>query len=83
MDAWAAGKEAQQLAMITWIQEREQKWDAPYQDDKRWGVGITNIIAKTMKGVAPGQQRREREREMTARTDGGGIEASQHGDTTQ
>jgi hypothetical protein len=39
------------------------------------------MIAKTMKGVAQVQEEREREREMTARTDGGGLEASQHADT--
>jgi len=48
-----------------------------------WGAGITNMIAKTMKGVAQGQEEREREREVTARTDGGGPEASQHADMTR
>ena len=48
-----------------------------------WGAGIMNMIAKTMKGVAQGQEEREREREVTARTDGGGLEASQHADTIQ
>jgi len=69
--------------MMTWMEEREQKWDARYEDDKVWGVGITNMIAKTMKGVAQGKERREREREVTARTNGGGLEASQHADTTR
>jgi len=41
------------------------------------------MIGKTMKGVAQGQEVREREREMTVRTDGGGLEASQHADTTR
>jgi len=41
------------------------------------------MIAKTMKGVVQGQEGREREREMTARTDSGGLEASQHTDTTR
>jgi len=48
-----------------------------------WGAGITNMIAKTMTGVAQGQEEREREREVTARTDGGGLEAAQHADTTR
>jgi len=39
-----------------------------------------NMIANTMKGVPQGQEGREREREMTARTDGGGLEASHHAD---
>jgi len=40
--------------MMTWMQEREQKWDARHEDNKLWGAGITNMIAKTMKGVAQG-----------------------------
>jgi len=83
VEARAAREEAQWLAMMMWMQEREQKWEARYEDDKVWGAGITNIIAKTMKGVAEGQEEREREREVTARTDGGGLEASQHADTTR
>jgi hypothetical protein len=47
------------------------------------GAGITNIIAKIMKGVGPGQEAREKERDKTARMDGGGLEASQHADTPQ
>jgi len=41
------------------------------------------MIAKVMKGVAPGKEGREKEREMTARTDGGGLEASQYADMTR
>jgi hypothetical protein len=83
VEARAARLEAQRLAMPMWMQEREQKWDARYEDNKVWGAGITNMIAKTMKVVAQGLEEREREREMTARTDGGGLEASQHADTTR
>ena len=36
-----------------------------------------------MDGVAPGQEGRGKERDKTARMDGGGLEASQHTDTTQ
>jgi len=36
-----------------------------------------------MKRVAPGRAAREKERDKTARLDGGGLEASQHADTTQ
>jgi hypothetical protein len=57
---------------------REQKWYARYEVNKEWGAGITNMIGKTMKGVAQGQELKEREREVTARTDGEGLEASQH-----
>jgi hypothetical protein len=66
--------------MMMWMEEREQMWDARYEDDQVWGAGITNKIAKTMKGVAQGQQEREREREVTARMDSGGLEDSQHAD---
>jgi hypothetical protein len=83
VEARAACEEAQWLPMMTWMQEKDQKWDARYEDDKVWGAGIMNRIAKTMKGVAQGQEERERERDMTARTDSGGLEASQHVDTTQ
>ena len=41
------------------------------------------MIAKVMKGVAGDQEAREKERDRTARMDGGGLEASQHADTTQ
>jgi len=54
VEARAAREEAQRLAMMTWMQEREQKWDARYEDNKVWGAGITNMIVKTMKGVTQG-----------------------------
>jgi len=38
------------------------------------------MIAKTMHGVAQGHKWREKEREMTPRMDGVGLEASQHAD---
>jgi hypothetical protein len=41
------------------------------------------MIVKVLNGVAPGQEVREEERDKTARMDGGGLEASQHADTTQ
>jgi hypothetical protein len=44
--------------MMPWMQEREQKWDARYEDDKVWGAGITNMITKTMKAVPQGQEER-------------------------
>jgi len=85
LEARAAREEAQRQVMMTWMQDREQKWDARHEDDKLWGASITNMIAKTMKGVAQGQEGREREKErqMTARTDRGGLEALQHADTTR
>ena len=65
------------------MQEREQKWDARHEDDKLWGAGITNMIANVVKRVAPSQEAREKKRVKTAKMDGGGLEASQHADTTQ
>jgi hypothetical protein len=44
---------------------------------------ITNKIAKIIKVVAQGQVEIERERQLTARTDSGGLEASQRADTTR
>jgi len=64
------------------MHETEQNWDACHEDDKLCGAGIKHMIATTMKAVAQGQEGREREREMTARTDGGGLEATHHTDTT-
>jgi len=58
-------------------------WDACHDDEKLWGAGITNIIAMTMKALGQGQEWREGENQMTARTDCGGLEASQHADATR
>jgi hypothetical protein len=33
----AAREDAQLLAMMLWMQEREQKWDPRHEKDKRWG----------------------------------------------
>jgi len=83
VEARAAREEAERLAMMMLMQQSEQKLDARYEDDKVWGAGIMNMIAKTVKGVAQCHQERETEREVTARRDGGGLEASQHADTTR
>jgi len=45
VEARGARKEAQRLEMMMWKQEREQKWDARYEDDQVWGAGIMNMIA--------------------------------------
>jgi len=83
LEAQAAHEQAQWLGMMTWMQEIEQKWDARHEDDKLWGAGIANMLAKVIKGVAPGQEARKKERDKTAKMDGGGLEASHHADTTQ
>jgi len=58
-------------------------WDAHHEYNMLWRAGITTMLAKSMAGVAQGQEGREKDREITAKTDGGGLEASQHGDTMQ
>jgi len=83
VQAQVGREKAQWLVMRTWMHEREQKGDVHHVDDKLWVVGIKNQIAKTMKAVAQGLQEREIVREMTARTDFGGLQASQHADTTR
>jgi len=79
----AAREKAQWLGLRTSMQERQQMWDACREDDKLWGAGITNTIAKIMKGVASGKEARKKERDETAWKDGGALEASQHADTTR
>jgi len=83
VQAQAGGEEAQSLGMTTCMQAREQKWHTRHEDDKLWGAGITNMIAKIMNGVAAGQEARGNERDETKGTDGGGPEASQHADMTR
>ena len=65
------------------MQKRKQKWVARHEDDKLWGMGITNMIPNIMQGVGRGHEARENERDMTAVMDGGGLEASQLADTMQ
>jgi len=69
--------------MMVCMQQREQQWDASHEDDMLWGAGITNMITKLMRVVAPGQEGREKDREMTVGRHGVGLEASQHADTTR
>jgi hypothetical protein len=78
LEAQTAHEEAQWLGLMTWMQEKERKWDASHEGDKLWGAGITNIIVKFMKGVEPGLEARENERDKTAQMDVEGLEALQH-----
>jgi hypothetical protein len=52
-------------------------------DNILWGAGITNMIPMDMKGAAPHQEARWKERDETDRLDGRGVEAPQHTDTMQ
>jgi hypothetical protein len=72
LDAQAACDEAQWRGMMTWMTEREQKWDTHDKDDNMGAAGITHMIATVVKGVAQCQDTREKERDKTARMDGGG-----------
>ena len=76
-------EEEQWQGIIMWMQEWEQRWVAIHEDDKLWGAGIKNMIAMVMSGVAACQEGSGKETEMTARTDGGGLEASLHAATTR
>lgn len=82
LEAWGAREDAQWLGMMTWMQESEQKSDTRHEVDKLCGADIMNMIAKTIKRVAQGQEGREREKERqrTVWTKGGGREATQHAD---
>jgi outer membrane biosynthesis protein TonB len=77
----AAREQVQRLAMMMWMQQREQKWDVRYKEDKVWGAGIMNMIAKTMKAVAQRQEEKEREREVTGSMDWWELGASEHAGT--
>jgi len=55
LEARTTREKAQRLGMMMWMQEREQKWKVSDEDDKLWGVSVTNMIPTTMKGVAQGQ----------------------------
>jgi len=57
------------------MEEREQKWDARHEDNKLLGAVITKMIAKVMRGVAPGQEAKDQEGDETAGMDSGGLEA--------
>jgi len=83
LEAQASREEAQWRGLLTWMHEGEQTWDAHHQDDMVWAAGITNIIIRVIKGVAPGQEAREKQRDKTAKMDGRGLEASRHSGTTQ
>jgi len=83
LPAQAACEKAQWRGMMTWMQEREQKWDSRHKDDNQCEAGLTNMIATVVKGVVPGKEARGKERENTARMDGCGLEASQHADASQ
>ena len=83
LEAQAAREEAQWRGMLTWMQEREQKWYARHEYDKLWVADITDMIAKIMKGVALAEAVRDKERDKTAKMDSGRLEASEHADTMQ
>jgi hypothetical protein len=57
VQAQAAREGAQWLGMTMWMQQREQQWEARHEDDKVWGAGIKNMIAKTLNRLAQGQER--------------------------
>jgi len=59
--------------MKTWLEEKEEMWDAYHQHDVLWGKDITEMVAK----VVAATERDQREK-MQLDTEGGGLEASIH-----
>jgi hypothetical protein len=66
LEAQAAREEKQWRGMMPWRQEGEQKWNTRHEDNRLWGAVITDMIAKVMIGVAPGQETTDEERDKTA-----------------
>jgi hypothetical protein len=64
--------------MKTWLQKREEKWDAYHQDDVLWGRGITDIVTRVVAATEGGQRE-----ERNADTEGARLEASIHADATE
>jgi len=62
VEAQGARKQAQGLALMRWMQQREQTCDARHKDDKLLGAGIMNMITNTMQGVAQGLEGGEEEK---------------------
>jgi len=79
VDAQTPLQEAQWRGMKTWLEKREETWDAYHQDNIPWGRGITDMVTKAVTATEGGQRQRE---ERKADTDGAGLEASIHADVT-
>jgi len=74
--------------MTGWLEDRETKWHDRYKDNVLWGTGIADMTAQVLtetrvRGAAPAQEGRMEGREVTARQDWGGLEASQHAGAMQ
>jgi len=80
LDTQTAFQKAQWPGIKTWLEKREEKWDAYHQDDILWGRGITDMVTKVVTATEGGQRERE---ETKADTDGPSLEASMHADATQ
>jgi hypothetical protein len=69
VQAQGAREEAQWLGRRTWMQEREQKWDAHHEDDKLWG-GRHHKYHRKNHERSRTRPRSERERKRQDREDG-------------
>jgi hypothetical protein len=78
LDAQTALQEPQWRVMKTWLEKREEKWDAYHQDDVLWGRGITDMVTRVV-ATTEGGQREER----NADTDRASLEASIHADAKE
>ena len=76
--AQTALQEAQWQGMKTWLAKREEKWDSYHQDDVLWGKGITDMVTRVVAATEGGQRE-----EKKADTNGVGLEASMHTETSQ
>jgi hypothetical protein len=88
IEAQMASDETQRLGMRQWLEERERKWNARHKNEVMWGECITVLTlmvqAKPKVGeTAPDRDARGKGKHVTARQVSGGLEASQHEDTTQ
>ena len=78
LETHTALPKGQWRGIISWLEEKEKKWDAYHQDDQLLGEGIIDMVARA---VAATEQGHKEERRTD--TDDVGLEASIHADRTQ
>jgi len=61
-----------------WREVREETWDTYHQDDVLWGTRITDMVTRVVAATEGGQRE-----EKKADTNGAGLEASMHAETSQ
>jgi len=71
-------QEKQWGRMKMWLEEQEKMRDEYHQDERLWGKGIPDVVARAMAGIE-----RDQKEERKADTEGVSLEASIHADLTQ